>query len=288
LFAQYALMVDSAELFADATLLKGLVRLFPKEIINKNEIVKAVLQKSANLLTVSNVELGKVGIADYDEIIDELISDLKRQEKIQLKAISDLKKNVVELNEFYTKSLNKYREMEYFYYFINDDKKKITEAVADYSKFLYKWMNSSYDSIRMEELIKVGKFFEVEHDYENVFSSDFMMDCNLRFWKTEVSYELGRRNKSFYEGVIRLLENDNNYINEDLVPRLIESQGDAVKIEFEKIMQNVFTDCFSRYVLEIAPLVGDDVKKIFVFQKKIEQKFQEIVYGYKMPTLPDF
>lgn len=100
LFAQYAEMVDGMEESIDS-LVKMYNDIFFDKHIDKSKAGQAVLGKVTALLKKSLGALNEDSKDDKVDIINNLMTDLRRQEKVEKKTLKDLEFLAMELNKIY-------------------------------------------------------------------------------------------------------------------------------------------------------------------------------------------
>ena len=88
LFAEYARLVDSA---AEETkkIIKMYDDLFPGYKIKQNQVVNAILKKAVDLLVRVSQKFGNAQEIEKESIIEDLIKDLERYDKIKQKSIEN-------------------------------------------------------------------------------------------------------------------------------------------------------------------------------------------------------
>ncbi|MBU4375142.1 hypothetical protein KKH38_01405 [Patescibacteria group bacterium] len=254
-FAEYAANVDSAEKNADE-LAKLYNEIFFEKQIDRNKAKMAMLKNAGNLLYWANEGLFSCEEQEKEDMINDLILQLRRQEKAQKAILNDLKSLAATLNK-------KYKE-------INDlwRKKDWDEEIELQAHFLEQ---DGFSKKEIESHIEA-----MDEPIENYIAS------------IEEKDEIDKQKKYDSERIKKIINKLENYYRENLYLDSILKLSDFAKIwqvdesQAKKILEDKRLYQEERY----KPFVGK-FKILLKFQQSFEQKIDQFIYGDGMPELPE-
>lgn len=166
LFAEYARMVDDANQEIEE-IIRMYGEIFFQRGVDKDKVARAILRKAGSLLGEAGEALKNCDSDKREDLVEDLISHLKREDKAQKILISDFKKLAVQLNKMYhglgrfnissEKNKETDAEMTEFFKELKSEKIKLGEfKTEDIIKEIEqeKSILKKYDSQRLQDEIK--------------------------------------------------------------------------------------------------------------------------------------
>ncbi|MFO7807209.1 MAG: hypothetical protein R6V40_02175 [Candidatus Moraniibacteriota bacterium] len=252
LFSKFAEITDSAEESVEEVV-KMYNEIFFNKKIDRNKAINAILKKAFSLLEKAAAELENCPEEQKEKLINSLIVDLKREEKIQHSAIVSLKDLMVEFNK-------KYLSLEISYSgFVNTVKEYLPEQGEKLA-----------NDIR--NIQKMNKNGEIDKDTRKEMIGKLKKQAKDKLLQG-VKYDSSLLRKKLKWLVDRTKFEGEPY---DIV---VKYDGKEEADKFKKYIEEQDQEIYGKYI--------DIFKELNSFQQNIEEKFDQFVYGQESASLPE-
>ncbi|MFH1522229.1 MAG: hypothetical protein ABIE43_00230 [Patescibacteria group bacterium] len=209
-----------------------------------------ITEKATDLIIEGQKRLGNASKEEQEEIVDELINNLKRQEKVQKEVIDNLKEMQVELNKIYKKIGRSEMDEEIKAWLdrsdeeIEEEHNKKTADVIKGERIKYK----KYNSNRIIEMIETYKsLYTLSNEHEEAIKNSGATQGEIE----KLKRSLEKEDRPKYEPIVKILE------------KLLELQQNL-----EKQLDQFVTGEKNEDSLED---IGNDISR------SVFQKYQEII-----------